>query len=212
MVSTAQLSPDQVAAAVAAGKLAPGTTSATQYQNVAEIRDIGLDAAYDGSRLGGHLRYGVNITVADAQRNGPDGNNADLTVSPKVFGKRARLVRASGSSTFRVIGLAALFFGERLADRANDGMFTPTRPGAGPGRGAAHLVGRRPRHCRPVLPRDHRRRSRQPKSLRRRSPAGGDAGSPERRAVAGRPLPRRRRSLVPLRQVARRRRARLSAP
>jgi len=124
MVSTAQLTPDQVAAAVAAGKLAPGTTAATQYQNVAEIRDIGLDAAYDGSRLGGRLRYGVNITVADGDRNGPDGNNVDLTVSPKVFGN-ARVSYALPEG-LPVIGLAALFFGERLADRANDGMFVPT--------------------------------------------------------------------------------------
>ena len=124
MVSTQQLTPAEVAAAVAAGKLAAGTTSAVQYQNVAEIRDIGVDASYDGTRLNGRLRYGANVTVAQANRVDPDGTSTALTVTPKVFGN-ARVSYAL-PGPFPAIGLAALFFGERLADRANDGMFTPT--------------------------------------------------------------------------------------
>ena len=123
MVSTQQLTPDQVNAAIAAGKLEPGTTSAVQYQNVAEIRDMGLDASYDGTRLNGRLRFGANLTIADADRNSPDGNNVDLTVTPKVFGN-ARISYALPDG-LPVIGLSALFFGERLADRANDGGFMP---------------------------------------------------------------------------------------
>ena len=70
------------------------------------------------------MRFGANVTIADADRDGPDGNNADLTVTPKVFGN-ARVSYALPPG-FPVIGLAALFFGERLADRANDGGFMPT--------------------------------------------------------------------------------------
>jgi outer membrane receptor protein involved in Fe transport len=124
MVSLQQLSQAQIDAAIAAGKLAPGTSSAVQYQNVSAINDLGLNASYDGSRLGGRVRFGANITIADAHRDGPDGNNADLTVTPKVFGN-ARVSYALPPG-FPVIGLAALFFGERLADRANDGGFMPT--------------------------------------------------------------------------------------
>jgi outer membrane receptor protein involved in Fe transport len=124
MVSLQQLSQAQIDAAIAAGKLAPGTSSAVQYQNVSAINDLGLNASYDGSRLGGRVRFGANITIADAHRDGPDGNNADLTVTPKVFGN-AR-VSCALPPGFPVIGLAALFFGERLADRANDGGFMPT--------------------------------------------------------------------------------------
>lgn len=123
MVATQQLTPDQVAAAVAAGKLAPGTTAATQYQNVSEIGDLGVDASYDGSRLGGRLRFGANITIAEADRDGPESGDVPLTVTPKVFGN-ARISYALPQG-LPVIGLAALFFGERLADRANDGMFVP---------------------------------------------------------------------------------------
>ncbi len=124
MVSLQQLSPDQVNAAIAAGKLAPGTTSAVQYQNVSAINDLGVNASFDGSRLGGRLRYGANLTVAEADRNEPDGTKVDLTVTPKVFGN-ARVSYALPAG-LPMIGLAALFFGERLADRANDGMFVPT--------------------------------------------------------------------------------------
>jgi outer membrane receptor protein involved in Fe transport len=124
MVSLQQLSQDQIDAAIAAGKLTPGTTSAVQYQNVSAINDLGLNASYDGSRLGGRLRFGANITIAEADRDEPDSNNVDLTVTPKVFGN-ARVSYALPPG-FPVIGLAALFFGQRLADRANDGMFTPT--------------------------------------------------------------------------------------
>jgi outer membrane receptor for ferrienterochelin and colicins len=124
MVSIEQLTQDQIDAAIAAGKLSPGTTSAVQYQNVSAINDLGLNASYDGSRLGGRLRFGANITIADADRDGPDSSNVALTVTPKVFGN-ARVSYAL-PERLPVIGLAALFFGERLADRANDGMFVPT--------------------------------------------------------------------------------------
>jgi outer membrane receptor protein involved in Fe transport len=129
LVVLSQLTPDQIAAAVASNQLAPGTTSALQYQNASEISDLGANLAYDGTRLDGRLRFAANLTVARARRGEPDGTTTDLTVTPKVFGNaRVSCVLPGALPT---VGLALLFFGERLADRANDGMFTPT-PAAPP--------------------------------------------------------------------------------
>jgi outer membrane receptor protein involved in Fe transport len=124
LVSLEQLSPDEVAAAIAKGQLSPGVTSAVQYRNVSSISDVGVNGSYDGTRLGGRLRFGANLTVAQARRSQPDGTSVDLTVTPKVFGNARVSYRLPGR--LPVVGLAVLFLGERLADRANDGMFTPT--------------------------------------------------------------------------------------
>jgi outer membrane receptor for ferrienterochelin and colicins len=124
MVSLEQLTADEIAAAIARNQLSPDVTIAVQYRNVADISDVGLNASYDGTRASGRLRYGANLTVAQARRSQPDGPSLDLTVTPKVFGN-ARIAYALPGS-LPVIGLAALFFGQRLADRANDGMFVPT--------------------------------------------------------------------------------------
>jgi len=129
LVVLSQLTPGEIAAAVASNQLTPDTTSAVQYRNVSEINDLGANLAYDGTRLEGRLRFGVNLTIAKAQRREPDGSTVDLTVTPKIFGN-ARVSYALPGS-LPSIGLAMLFFGERLADRANDGMFTPT-PSAPP--------------------------------------------------------------------------------
>jgi outer membrane receptor for ferrienterochelin and colicins len=124
LVALEQLSPDEVTAAIANNQLSPGVTSAVQYRNVSSISDVGINGAYDGTRLGGRLRYGANLTVAQARRSQPDGTSLDLTVTPKVFGNARVSYVLPGR--LPVVGLAVLFFGERLADRANDGMFTPT--------------------------------------------------------------------------------------
>jgi outer membrane receptor for ferrienterochelin and colicins len=124
LVSTIPLTADEVAAAVAANKLSPGTTSAVQYRNVSDIGDVGANVAYDGTRMNGRLRLAANLTIADAKRSEPDGSTTPLTVTPKVFGNARASFALPGA--LPVVGLAMLFFGERLADRANDGMFVPT--------------------------------------------------------------------------------------
>jgi outer membrane receptor for ferrienterochelin and colicins len=124
LVLTNQLTPDQIAAAIANGQLTAGTTSAVQSGNVSTINDLGLNAAYDGTRRDGHLRFGANLTVAQAQRSEPDGSRTDLTVTPKVFGNAHASYALPRS--LPVVGLAMLFFGQRLADRAGDSMFVPT--------------------------------------------------------------------------------------
>lgn len=129
LVVLSPLTPDQIAAAVASNQLAPGTTSAVQYQNVSEISDVGANVAYDGTRLEGRLRFAGNLTVAKARRGEPDGSTANLTVTPKVFGNARVSYVLPGP--LPAVGFVLLFFGERLADRANGGMFTPT-PSAPP--------------------------------------------------------------------------------
>jgi outer membrane receptor for ferrienterochelin and colicins len=129
LVVLSQLTPAEIAAAVGSGQLTAGTTSAVQYRNVSEINNLGANLAYDGTRLDGRLRFAANLTVAQARRGEPDGTRVDLTVTPKVFGNARASYALPGS--LPTIGLAMLFFGPRLADRANDGMFSPT-PSAPP--------------------------------------------------------------------------------
>jgi outer membrane receptor for ferrienterochelin and colicins len=124
LVAISQLSADEINAAIASNQLLPGTTSATQYRNISAISDLGANGAYEGTRCEGRLRFGVNLTVAQARRTDPDGTSVGLTVTPKVFGNARASYALPGS--LPVVGLVMLFFGERLADRANDGMFTPT--------------------------------------------------------------------------------------
>ena len=124
LVVLTQLSADELAAAIARNQLLPGTTSATQYRNVSDISDIGADGSYEGTRLSGRLRFGANVTIAQARRTEPGGDSVDLTVTPKVFGNARVSMALPGQ--LPVVGLVMLFFGDRLADRAHDGMFVPT--------------------------------------------------------------------------------------
>jgi outer membrane receptor protein involved in Fe transport len=124
LVALSQLTADEVAAAIASNQLLPGTTSATQYRNISEINDVGANGSYEGTRLNGRLRFGANLTIAQARRSEPGSAGVDLTVTPKVFGNARASIALPGQ--WPVVGLVVLFFGQRLADRANDGMFVPT--------------------------------------------------------------------------------------
>lgn len=124
LVVLTQLTPDEIAAAITRNQLLPGTTSATQYRNVSDISDVGANGSYEGTRLGGRLRFGANLTIAQGHRTEPGGASVDLTVTPKVFGNARVSMALPGQ--LPVVGLVMLFFGDRLADRANDGMFVPT--------------------------------------------------------------------------------------
>jgi hypothetical protein len=124
MVTLDNLTPPEINAAITAKKINPGVTAVVQYRNVASIDDTGFNAAFEGTQFRGILRYGLNLTVASAKRTLADGTSVDLTVTPKVFGN-ARLSLALPGD-LPVLSVVALMFGERLADRANDGSFTPT--------------------------------------------------------------------------------------
>ncbi len=115
--------------AIAAGDIAPGTASASQYQNVGVIDNYGFNASYDGSLAAGSLRYAVTLTGAYSRRTLADGSTGMLTVAPSIFGN-ARVSYDLGGA-LPVVGLAGQLLGPRAADRALDGGFTPA-PYVGP--------------------------------------------------------------------------------
>lgn len=124
MVLLEALSDAEIAAATAAGQLAPSTTSAVRYRNVSSVDDYGFNAGVEGSWLAQSLRYGLNVTGAYARRSLPDSTSVPLTVAPQVFGNARVSYDLPGD--LPVVALAAQLAGKRPADRAIDGGFTPT--------------------------------------------------------------------------------------
>lgn len=129
MIEAYVLSADEVRAAAARGEIDNLRAIVfRQYRNVAQIDDVGFDFGLDGSFLDGVLRYGINVTRANARRSdprAPDGH--DLTVAPRIFGN-ARIAFAPGApgGWLPTFALAAQYLGKRPADRAWDGNFIPT--------------------------------------------------------------------------------------
>jgi outer membrane receptor protein involved in Fe transport len=124
MVSLTSLTDAEIAAAVAAGKLQPGTPFALQYRNVATIDSYGFEAAIDGSALRGRFRYGLNVTGAYVRRRpAPGAPLEQLPVAPSLFGN-ARISYELGGylPTLALAGLAA---SARLADQGVSGAFQP---------------------------------------------------------------------------------------
>lgn len=123
MVLLTDVSDEGIQDAIINAQLAPGTTSAVQYSNVANIRNLGLNAAVEG-RIARRLSYGLNVTAARTRRSSGDGSTLRLAVSPQVFGN-ARLAYEIAPDA-PTLALAAFFASKRPADRALDGGFSPT--------------------------------------------------------------------------------------
>jgi outer membrane receptor protein involved in Fe transport len=124
MVLISSLTPDEVAAAIAAGQLSSDASSVLQYRNESSITNYGFNGAFEGSLSGGVLRYGLNVTGAYARRSHADGTSQRLTVAPQWYGNAHFSYDLPGD--LPVFGLTALFVGRRPADRAFDGGFDPT--------------------------------------------------------------------------------------
>jgi hypothetical protein len=124
MVLLDTLSPTEIAAALAANQLSAGATDGSQYRNVSTINNLGVNSGFEGTKMAGLLRYGATLTVAKTKRDEADGSESDLTVTPKIFGNARVSYKLPGN--LPNMGLTGLYFGRRPADRANDGMFTPT--------------------------------------------------------------------------------------
>jgi outer membrane cobalamin receptor len=124
LISFQDLTPDQIAQAIAAGQLEPSVTYATRYQNLDTIDNYGWSGAFEGSQLDTKLRYGLNVTGAYARRSFPETPSHPLAVAPSLFGN-ARISYTFGGS-LPTAALATYFFNKSPADRAFDGGFTPT--------------------------------------------------------------------------------------
>lgn len=95
-----------------------------EYRNISSIDNFGFNGGWDGAIGAGRFHYGINVTGAIAQRVVPGvGTGQPLVVAPQFFGN-AR-VAYDFEQGWPTLGLAAHFSGNRIADRAYDGNFTP---------------------------------------------------------------------------------------
>jgi hypothetical protein len=130
LVELHALSLDELRVAAAQGKIDLFKTIIwSQYQNVATIEDFGFTGTYDGSLLGGSLRYGLNVTGSVARRNDRSGMERPIEVAPRLFGNARVMYDLPGD--WPVLAVAAQFKSGALTDRSLDGGWprTPTAPG-----------------------------------------------------------------------------------
>ena len=73
MVQLETLTADQLHAAQNAGLLPFTAASATQYQNVSSIDDLGFNAGWEGALSQSRLRYAVNVTGTYARLSDAGG-------------------------------------------------------------------------------------------------------------------------------------------
>ncbi|HTN54528.1 MAG TPA: TonB-dependent receptor [Anaeromyxobacter sp.] len=102
----------QIDAAIVAGALPPGTTSAQVYANASRVDSQGVEAAWDATALGQRLRWGAAITVARARRDGQE-----LAAAAQAFGN-AHLSYDLGGR-LPTLALAVLVVGPRPVSGTN---------------------------------------------------------------------------------------------
>jgi outer membrane receptor for ferrienterochelin and colicins len=124
-------------------KYGPNGDATEWYQNLSSIKDIGLNAAFEGSALNKDLRYGLNVTWASVGQRGPNpalslpaacpGSppgtrdsatcTLPLTVAPTFFGNARVSYDLPGD--WPILGVAASLVGRRPADAAFDSGWNP---------------------------------------------------------------------------------------
>ncbi|HEY3447911.1 MAG TPA: TonB-dependent receptor [Myxococcales bacterium] len=123
LIATAVLTGEEVAAAVAAGKLDSPSEGAviTQYRNLAQVQNVGVEASVGGAVLDRRLRYEAALTFAQAREQLADGSEAPLAAAAQWFGN-VRLSYDLGDPR-PVVSLAVRFAGPRPAAESE---FDPT--------------------------------------------------------------------------------------
>ena len=119
MVQLETLSTAQLNAAQNAGLLPFTTSSATQYQNVSSIDDLGFNAGWEGALSQSRLRYALNVTGTYARISGGTAQSP-LSVAPPVFGN-ARIAYAFGGE-LPTLAVAGRYLASRPANQLS---FTP---------------------------------------------------------------------------------------
>jgi outer membrane receptor protein involved in Fe transport len=125
MILLSRVSGEELNAARAAGRLAPGASLGTvyRYKNIPSIDAYGVSAAYEGAALGSSLRYGVQVTGSYSRRE-TEAGPLPLTVAPQLSGNARVSYDLAGS--LPTVALAASVLGARPSDRAFDAGFTPS--------------------------------------------------------------------------------------
>jgi len=120
MVAAVMLSPDELQADVAAGRLQEGVSSGSQYRNLSRVESYGLDLGYQGVAPGRKLQYGLALTVAHTRAIESDASRR-LPAAAEVFGN-ARVSYDLGEG-LPTVSLAARYVGRRLVEGTS---FDPT--------------------------------------------------------------------------------------
>lgn len=123
IINRVLLSPDETAAAIAAGRssvpLAPNT-SLFQFQNEDRFTTHGFTTALDGALADGMLHYGASLTGAVARVAEIEA----VPVAPQVFGN-ARVAYQPPNRALPVLALATSFAGRSVSDHSYDQGYAP---------------------------------------------------------------------------------------
>lgn len=114
LIQYRQLTQAELAAALAAGDLTPGTTVGYTFANVDRLQSAGINLAAEG-RAGSHFRWGGSLTLARARAfdDATGKYDRELPTVPDTFGNlRASYELGGTAPTF---GLAARFVGRRAS-------------------------------------------------------------------------------------------------
>ena len=118
LVVLTALTPDEIAAATAAGANLVGN-NVSQYRNSGAISNVGYNASLEGRLASRRLRYGLTVTGAYSRRETADGPQP-LPVAPSLYGN----FRVSYDLGGKLPTLALA--GQLAGRRPTDGAFQPT--------------------------------------------------------------------------------------
>ena len=115
LIEPSTLSPAERAELQAEGRLPPLAGTLAVFRNLASVKNYGLNGGWDGTLVGGRLRYGATVTGAYTrldQGNGP----VLLPVAPQFFGNAH--VAYAFEGYVPTPALAVNYMGTRPPDRA----------------------------------------------------------------------------------------------
>ena len=115
LVQTRPVSNEEIARLQASGVLQVVVNNIVQSSNVASINNYGVSLSWLGSSLERKLRYGANVTWAQARVH-TEGSSSRLPATPTIIGNAH--VAYSFGTDFPTLALAVQAMGTRPADRA----------------------------------------------------------------------------------------------
>jgi outer membrane receptor for ferrienterochelin and colicins len=118
LIQLVRATDEQVAQAIAEGRLVPDATDVYNYANASQVDSWGVNADWDGTSLGQRLRYGASITAARSRQQ-VEGGEAQLSAAGQLFGNAHVSLEPGG--VLPTVGLALRAVGRRpVADTSYD--------------------------------------------------------------------------------------------
>jgi outer membrane receptor for ferrienterochelin and colicins len=107
-------------AAVSRGEISLATFGVSQFRNVSQIQNWGLNGTFEGTAgRDQQLHYGLNATAAIARRDEVGVTSVPLAVAPQLFGNARVAYDIPGD--WPTVAVATHYIGRRPIDRAYDG-------------------------------------------------------------------------------------------